>query len=56
MGYVDSQHSALDTEVKVIVRGREVNATVSAMPFIPSRYYVHPKKKKASKKAPPTSA
>ena len=39
MGYVDVASSALGTEVHAMVRGKAVPMTVSAMPFVPNRYY-----------------
>ncbi len=39
MGYLDSAHAALDSEVWAIVRGKRVPLKVSKMPFVPQRYY-----------------
>ncbi|QZI72093.1 glycine cleavage system aminomethyltransferase GcvT [Pseudomonas protegens] len=39
MGYLDIKHSALDTPVAAIVRGKKVPMLVSKMPFVPQRYY-----------------
>jgi aminomethyltransferase len=39
MGYVDAAYSALGTHVVAIVRGKPVPMEVSAMPFVPTRYY-----------------
>jgi aminomethyltransferase len=39
MGYVDVAHSALGSQVVAIVRGKPVPMVVSAMPFVPNRYY-----------------
>jgi aminomethyltransferase len=39
MGYVDAALSALGTQVVAIVRGKPVPMVVSAMPFVPTRYY-----------------
>ena len=39
MGYVDSAFSALGSKVVAIVRGKPVPMVVSAMPFVPNRYY-----------------
>lgn len=39
MGYVDAAHSALGSNVVAIVRGKPVPMVVSAMPFVPNRYY-----------------
>ena len=39
MGFVDSASAALGTVVNAMVRGKAVPMTVSAMPFVPNRYY-----------------
>jgi aminomethyltransferase len=39
MGYLDSAHSALDSQVWALVRGKPVSMRVSKMPFVPQRYY-----------------
>ncbi|WP_175651105.1 glycine cleavage system aminomethyltransferase GcvT [Pseudomonas sp. Marseille-P9899] len=39
MGYVDNVHTALDTPVWAIVRGKRVAMKVSKMPFVAQRYY-----------------
>jgi aminomethyltransferase len=39
MGYVLPAHAALGTRVNAIVRGKAVPMEVSAMPFVPTRYY-----------------
>ena len=39
MGYVDARFSALGITVVAIVRGKPVPMVVSAMPFVPNRYY-----------------
>ncbi|MFK8329224.1 glycine cleavage system aminomethyltransferase GcvT [Pseudomonas sp. BJa5] len=39
MGYLDSAHTALDTPVWAIVRGKRVAMKVSKMPFVAQRYY-----------------
>jgi aminomethyltransferase len=39
MGYVDAAFGALGTQVVAIVRGKPVTMEVSAMPFVPTRYY-----------------
>ena len=39
MAYVDSAFSALGTQVVALVRGKPVPMLVSAMPFVPTRYY-----------------
>ena len=39
MAYVDAAFSALGTKMVAIVRGKPVPMEVSAMPFVPTRYY-----------------
>lgn len=39
MGYVDFANAAMGTVVNAMVRGKAVPMTVSAMPFVPNRYY-----------------
>lgn len=39
MAYVEPDYAALGTEVFAMVRGKPVPMTVSAMPFVPTRYY-----------------
>ncbi|WP_409259969.1 glycine cleavage T C-terminal barrel domain-containing protein, partial [Pseudomonas sp. KCJK8806] len=39
MGYIDSEHAALDTELFAVVRGKKVALKVSKMPFVTPRYY-----------------
>lgn len=39
MGYVLTEYSSVDTEVFADVRGKKLPMTVSAMPFVPQRYY-----------------
>ena len=39
MGYVASEFATLGTQVNAIVRGKPVAMVVSAMPFVPNRYY-----------------
>ena len=39
MGYVDVANAAIGTIVNAMVRGKAVPMTVSAMPFVPNRYY-----------------
>ena len=39
MGYVDAASAAMGTVVNAMVRGKAVPMTVSAMPFVPNRYY-----------------
>jgi len=43
MGYVLKPHDKAGTQLKVVVRGKENEATVSKMPFIPTTYYKAPK-------------
>ncbi|MBS0295520.1 MAG: glycine cleavage system aminomethyltransferase GcvT [Proteobacteria bacterium] len=42
MGYVPPASAELGTELKVIVRGKELAAEVVAMPFVAQRYYRKP--------------
>jgi aminomethyltransferase len=42
MGYVAPAAAAPGTRVKVAVRGRTQDATVTAMPFFPHRYFRKP--------------
>ena len=39
MGYVSPAHAAIGTRVLAIVRGKAVPMEVSAMPFVPNRYF-----------------
>ena len=39
MGYVDAASASLGTVINAMVRGKAVPMTVSAMPFVPNRYY-----------------
>ncbi|MBS7690608.1 glycine cleavage system aminomethyltransferase GcvT [Pseudomonas lalucatii] len=39
MGYVQSSHVALDSEVWAVVRGKRVAMKVAKTPFVPQRYY-----------------
>ena len=39
MGYVDAASASIGTVVNAMVRGKAVPMTVSAMPFVPNRYY-----------------
>ncbi len=39
MGYVQSSHIALDSEVWAMVRGKRVAMKVAKTPFVPQRYY-----------------
>ncbi len=43
MGYVPAEHASEGTQLELIVRNRRLPATVSAMPFVPNRYYRKPK-------------
>ena len=39
MGYVDASHAAPGTPLQLLVRGKPLSAHVTAMPFVPTRYY-----------------
>ncbi|MGE0100428.1 MAG: glycine cleavage system aminomethyltransferase GcvT [Hydrogenophaga sp.] len=39
MGYVNPAHATVGTRVQAIVRGKPVPMEVSAMPFVPNRYF-----------------
>ncbi len=39
MGYVSAAHAAIGTTLEIDVRGKRLNATVTAMPFVPNRYH-----------------
>jgi aminomethyltransferase len=39
MGYVDKAFAKAGTELKLVVRGKENNATVTKMPFVKTTYY-----------------
>jgi len=39
MGYVEKAHAKAGTELKVVVRGKVNDATVTKMPFVPAKYY-----------------
>ena len=39
MAYVDAAHAEEGTSVEIEVRGKRLPATVTAMPFVPHRYY-----------------
>lgn len=39
MGYVNTEHAALDTPLWALVRGKRVALKVSRMPFVAQRYY-----------------
>lgn len=43
MGYVAAGHGAPGTKVNLIVRGRALPAEITAMPFVPHRYFRKPK-------------
>ena len=42
MGYVDPAHAGVGTPVKLVVRGRELEANIADMPFVPQRYHRKP--------------
>ncbi|WP_068318537.1 glycine cleavage system aminomethyltransferase GcvT [Polycladidibacter hongkongensis] len=42
MGYVPAAHAQDGTKLEVLVRGKALPATVTAMPFVPQRYYRKP--------------
>ncbi len=39
MGYVERAFAAPDTPVVLVVRGKDIPASVAALPFVPHRYY-----------------
>jgi len=39
MGYIEKPFNKKDTRLQVVVRGRAFPATVSKMPFVPTKYY-----------------
>ena len=39
MGYVDAAHAAIGMPLEIDVRGKRLRATITAMPFVPHRYY-----------------
>ncbi|MGY4523973.1 glycine cleavage system aminomethyltransferase GcvT [Pseudomonas sp. TE21394] len=39
MGYIESEHAAIDTALFAVVRGKKVALKVSKMPFVTQRYY-----------------
>ena len=39
MGYVATPHAKAETEIMLKIRGKMQQATVTKMPFVPSRYY-----------------
>ena len=38
MGYVATSHSKVGTPLKLIVRGKALDAEVAALPFVPHKY------------------
>ncbi|MCA1244424.1 glycine cleavage system aminomethyltransferase GcvT [Stappia stellulata] len=42
MGYVETSCADVGTRLTLVVRGRELPATVAEMPFVPQRYYRKP--------------
>lgn len=43
MGYVAAAHAAPGTKLALVVRGKDLEATVVEMPIVPHRYYRAPK-------------
>ncbi|MBT4441752.1 MAG: glycine cleavage system aminomethyltransferase GcvT, partial [Oceanospirillaceae bacterium] len=39
MGYVDSVHAAVDTQVFALVRGKQLPCRVCKMPFVEQTYH-----------------
>ncbi|MEW5729687.1 MAG: glycine cleavage system aminomethyltransferase GcvT [Pseudomonadota bacterium] len=39
MGYVPAAFAAPGTKIRLVVRGKAIDATVTAMPFVPHRYF-----------------
>ncbi|PCI45536.1 MAG: glycine cleavage system protein T, partial [Alphaproteobacteria bacterium] len=39
MGYVKPEFSAIDTEIFLVLRGKQIPARVAKTPFVPQRYY-----------------
>ncbi len=39
MGYVTATHAALDTPVRLVVRGKPLPARIVALPFVPNNFY-----------------
>lgn len=39
MGYIEKPHNKTGTQLQVVVRGKSYPATVSKMPFVPTKYY-----------------
>jgi aminomethyltransferase len=42
MGYLPPHHAVVGQQVHALVRGKLVPMEVSAMPFVPNRYYRGP--------------
>jgi aminomethyltransferase len=42
MAYVKAEYAAVGTRVNAMVRGKPVPMQVSALPFVPTRYYRGP--------------
>jgi aminomethyltransferase len=42
MGYVETALSEPGTDLALVVRGRDVAARVTALPFVPHRYFRKP--------------
>ncbi|KAK3930634.1 Aminomethyltransferase, mitochondrial [Frankliniella fusca] len=43
IGYVQTPHHKIGSEVQLLVRNKFVRAKITKMPFVPSRYYMPPK-------------
>jgi aminomethyltransferase len=43
MGYVEAAHAAPGTPLTLLVRGKELPASVAALPFVPNRFHRTPK-------------
>lgn len=39
MGYVPPEYAAVGSQLHAVVRGKTVPMTVSALPFVPTRYH-----------------
>jgi len=39
MAYVDSSFSKIGTNIKLVVRNKEIEAKVAKMPFVPTNYF-----------------
>jgi len=46
MGYVETALSGPGTDLTLVVRGRDVAARVTALPFVPHRYFRKPSSSK----------